>query len=86
MRLLILLVTRNFEYGNEEAELCWRTEEQMNKLLKNTVNVVQSAKFDISFTMLEVGAVSLSETPERFYELLDYFPDSKIIGFVDILK
>ena len=53
----------------------------MNKLLKNTVNAVQSAKFDISFTMLEVGAVSLSETPERFYELLDYFPDSKIIGF-----
>jgi len=44
------------------------------------VNVVQSTKFDISFTILEIGAEDYGETPEGFYELLDYFPGSKIIG------
>ena len=53
----------------------------MNKLLKNTANVVRTVKYDISFTMIEVGALQVGENPEPFYELLDYFPDSKIIGF-----
>ena len=52
----------------------------MNELLKKTANIVKSADIDISFTMLEVGALSLGET-EPFYELLDYFPSSRIIGF-----
>jgi len=52
----------------------------MNKLLKRTADVVRSAEIDISFTIIEVGALALG-SPEPFYELLDYFPSSRIIGF-----
>ena len=53
----------------------------MNGLLKHTVDIVKTAEVDVSFTILEIGAVALGGTPEPFYELLDYFPSSKIIGF-----
>ena len=52
----------------------------MNELLKKTADLVRSAEIDISFTILEVGALSIGST-EPFYELLDYFPSSRIIGF-----
>jgi FkbM family methyltransferase len=52
-----------------------------NKMLEVTVEVIKQINIDISFTLLEVGAVQLSEKKEPFYELLDYFPSSKIIGF-----
>ena len=52
----------------------------MNELLKKTADVVKSAKIDVSFTLIEVGALAVGST-EPFYELLDYFPSSRIIGF-----
>jgi FkbM family methyltransferase len=52
----------------------------MNELLKRTADVVRSAEIDVSFTLIEVGALALGST-EPFYELLDYFPSSRIIGF-----
>ena len=52
----------------------------MNNLLKITSDVVKSAEIDVSFTILEVGALQMGST-EPFYELLDYFPSSRIIGF-----
>jgi FkbM family methyltransferase len=52
----------------------------MNELLKKTADVVKSAEIDVSFTLIEVGALAVGST-EPFYELLDYFPSSRIIGF-----
>jgi FkbM family methyltransferase len=52
----------------------------MNELLKKTADVVRSAEIDVSFTLIEVGALSVGAT-EPFYELLDYFPSSRIIAF-----
>ena len=47
-----------------------------NKMLEVTVEVIKQINIDISFTLLEVGAVQLSEKKEPFYELLDYFLSS----------
>ena len=55
---------------------------QKNKMLEATADVIKQLDLDISFTLLEVGAVQLSkDEKEPFYELLDYFPSSKVIGF-----
>ena len=53
----------------------------MNKILQLTVDLIKDINIDICFTLLEVGAVKISEEEEPFYELLDYFPSSKIVGF-----
>ena len=53
----------------------------MNKLLDQTVGVIHLLEFDLSFTILEIGALKLSENDEPFYKILDYFPSSKIYGF-----
>ena len=53
----------------------------MNKILQFTADVIKDTNIDICFTLLEVGAVKISEEEEPFYELLDYFPSSKIVGF-----
>ena len=53
----------------------------MNKLLDQTVSVIHLLEFDLSFTILEIGALKLSENDEPFYKILDYFPSSKIYGF-----
>ena len=51
-------------------------------MLEATAEVIKQLDLDISFTLLEVGAVQLSkDEKEPFYELLDYFPSSKVIGF-----
>ena len=52
-----------------------------NDMLKVTVDVVINIKKNLSFTLLEVGADQIHQDKEPFYELLDYFPSSKIIGF-----
>ena len=52
-----------------------------NYMLKVTVDVVKNIKKNLSFTLLEVGAAHVHQDKEPFYELLDYFPSSKIIGF-----
>ena len=43
--------------------------------------IIKKNNIDLSFNILEIGAVQLSENPEPFYQLLDYFPSSRIIGF-----
>ena len=53
----------------------------MNKILQLTVDLIKDTNIDICFTLLEVGAVKISEEEEPFYELLNYFPSSKIVGF-----
>ena len=52
-----------------------------NKILKVTAEVVSQIENDISLTLLEVGARKTAMEEEPFYEVLDYFPNSKIIGF-----
>jgi len=44
-------------------------------------DIIKKNNIDLSFNIVEIGAVQLSENKEPFYELLDYFPSSKIIGF-----
>jgi FkbM family methyltransferase len=53
----------------------------MNKLLKLTSKLVLETEIQINFMLVEVGAVDLGGQKEPFYELLEYFPTSKIIGF-----
>ena len=53
----------------------------MSKLLEQTIGVIHLLKFDLSFTIFEIGALKLSEKDEPFYKILDYFPSSKIYGF-----
>ncbi len=47
--------------------------------LQNFLNQIKKIDNDIQFTILEVGCLDLHEEP--FYELLDFFPGSKVIGF-----
>ena len=44
-------------------------------------DIIKKNNIDLSFNIVEIGAVQLSENKEPFYQLLDYFPSSKIIGF-----
>ena len=53
----------------------------MNKQLDQLVKIVQQSKIDFKFTLFEIGALPIQNSKEPFYELLDYFPSSKIIGF-----
>lgn len=43
--------------------------------------IIKKNNIDLSFNIVEIGAVQLSENKEPFYELLEHFPSSKIIGF-----
>jgi FkbM family methyltransferase len=53
----------------------------MNETLKKLVDIIDQRKIDLKFKLLEIGAVQVKDSKEPFYELLDYFPASKIIGF-----
>ncbi len=48
------------------------------KILGEAVRDVDS---NLSFTILEVGALQVEEQAEPFHQLLDIFPESKIIAF-----
>tara|TARA_Y100001935_G_scaffold119964_1_gene99214 strand:- start:252 stop:1112 length:861 start_codon:yes stop_codon:yes gene_type:complete len=43
--------------------------------------IIKQNHIDLSFNIIEIGAVQISDTQEPFYKLLDYFPSSNIIGF-----
>tara|TARA_B100000214_G_scaffold81545_1_gene55316 strand:- start:129 stop:1007 length:879 start_codon:yes stop_codon:yes gene_type:complete len=47
--------------------------------LENFINQIKKIDEDIQFTMLEIGCLDLNQEP--FYELLEFFPGSKLIGF-----
>lgn len=53
----------------------------MNKILQVTIDVVKNFGIDIKFTLIEIGARQVGKNKEPFYQLLDHFPSSKIIGF-----
>ena len=53
----------------------------MNKVLNVLVEHIKLTNIKINFTIIEIGAVQIQNEKEPFYELLDYFPSSKIIGF-----
>ena len=48
------------------------------KILGEIVREVEST---LSFTILEIGAVPLEGKAEPFHQLLDIFPESRIIAF-----
>ena len=53
----------------------------MNKALNILAEYIKQADIKINFTIIEIGAVQIQNEKEPFYELLDYFPESRIIGF-----
>lgn len=53
----------------------------MNKALNVLVENIKLTNIKINFTIIEIGAVQIKNEKEPFYELLDYFPSSRIIGF-----
>lgn len=53
----------------------------MNKPLLELVNIIKKTNIDFSFKIIEIGALQIQDQKEPFYELLDHFPSSKIIGF-----
>ena len=53
----------------------------MNKALNILAEYIKQADIKINFTIIEIGAVQTKNEKEPFYELLDYFPESRIIGF-----
>lgn len=53
----------------------------MTVFLEAVADIVKSACAEINFTLLEIGAVKIGEEKEPFYELIDYFPSTRIIGF-----
>ena len=53
----------------------------MNKALSTLAELLKQTNITFSFKIIEVGALKIQNQEEPFYELLDYFPSSKIIGF-----
>jgi FkbM family methyltransferase len=53
----------------------------MNKILQVTIDLIKNTNINIDFTFVEIGALQISTKKEPFYELLDHFPSSKVIGF-----
>ena len=53
----------------------------MKNALSILTEIIKQRNIELSFNIIEIGAVQLSENKEPFYQLLDYFPSSKIIGF-----
>ena len=53
----------------------------MNKALSILVELVKQSNISLTFKLIEVGALKIQDQDEPFYELLDYFPSTKIIGF-----
>lgn len=53
----------------------------MNKPLRELVEFIKKTNININFKIAEIGALQIQDQKEPFYELLDYFPSTKIIGF-----
>ena len=53
----------------------------MDGTLKRLVEIIKKTKINCKFTILEIGALQLENSKEPFYQLLEYFPSSEIIGF-----
>ena len=53
----------------------------MNKPLFELVESIKKTNIELNFNIIEIGALQIQDKKEPFYQLLDYFPSSKIIGF-----
>ena len=53
----------------------------MNRYLSELVKFINQTNVKIDFKFIEIGALQVENKEEPFYQLLDYFPSSKIIGF-----
>lgn len=53
----------------------------MNKPLSILAQFVKQTNIKCSFKIIEIGALHIHDQKEPFYELLDHFPSSEIIGF-----
>ena len=51
--------------------------------MQKLIDTVRSVQENISFTILEIGAANYENVNRRepFHQLVDFFPDTKIIGF-----
>jgi FkbM family methyltransferase len=52
-----------------------------DRKLKILGQIVRETESNLSFTILEIGALPLEGEAEPFHKLLDLFPDSKVIAF-----
>ena len=53
----------------------------INEKFKKLVEIINNTKKKCKFTILEIGALHVENSKEPFYQLLEYFPSSEIIGF-----
>ena len=53
----------------------------MNQNLFKLCELIKHSNTEIKFNIVEIGALRIAGSSEPFYELLDYFPSSQIIGF-----
>ena len=53
----------------------------MKKPIAILTEIIKQNNIELSFNIIEIGAVQLTDAQEPFYELLNYFPSSQIIGF-----
>ena len=50
-------------------------------ILPKLKNIIESIESNITFNMLEIGSLDINQPEDPFYQLLDLFPGSKLIGF-----
>ena len=53
----------------------------MSHLLNHLIKIIKDINIKLNFTLIEIGALKVNESTEPFYDLIKYFPGSKIIGF-----
>ena len=53
----------------------------MNVPLSKLVEIIKKNKLNCNFSIIEIGALQIDSKKEPFYELLEYFPSSRIYGF-----
>ena len=53
----------------------------MNVPLAKLVEILKKNKLNCNFSIIEIGALQIDSKKEPFYELLEYFPSSRIYGF-----
>ena len=53
----------------------------MSKQFTDLIEIIKKTKIDLKFNIIEIGAFKYFNDKEPFYQLLNHFPSSKIIGF-----
>jgi FkbM family methyltransferase len=50
-------------------------------MLEHLASLIHATNAELSFTLLEIGALRIGDSSESFYQLVDLFPGSRVIGF-----